>query len=258
MINTAFLATQIRNLGLDAEGSNYYDDKRDIEPAINASINWVVAVATMAFGDKKYTDEAFKELKSSRVYLTNSLSRIKISEDIWSIRSVHPLPELADSTIAVVNPADPFESKAQVAMIHKSSNGSAKRLTIEEWDENKQNPFQPSNVYQTTKCTEDKYDFGYLDSESYTVPTDQAGNYKWMIEIRPYIPDRLVTLFVLDKPPVVEYTTAYAPTTLPFDIKLQNLLIDKAINFIARRQGDNTTTYTVTQNDIATLIAALQ
>ena len=67
---------RVRQVGLDAEGADYYDDVIDIIPAINASIEWLTAVISSAFGQKKMGEEVFQDLVQARVFQTSNFSRI--------------------------------------------------------------------------------------------------------------------------------------------------------------------------------------
>ena len=67
---------RVRQVGLDAEGADYYDDVIDIIPAINASIEWLTAIISAAFGQKKMGEEVFQDLLQARVFQASNFSRI--------------------------------------------------------------------------------------------------------------------------------------------------------------------------------------
>ena len=89
------IADRVRQVGLDAEGADYYLDSVDIIPAINASQEWLVAVINAAFGQKKMGEEVFQDLVKTRVFQTSEFSRIKLDSaalghEVWTILAVYP------------------------------------------------------------------------------------------------------------------------------------------------------------------------
>ena len=257
-INTSSLALEIRRLGLDAEGSNYYSDERDIAPAINAACRWAVQAFVSEKGLTKFKDEALRELKHSRVFLTSSASRVKIPDDVWSIEAVYPLPTVSPTGFNPSSPSNQLASAEQTGAIHLDAEDSAKRLTVEEWMQNKRNPFHPGNIIQEQSCSEDKWRFGYLDMFTYPNEANQGLADENMIEIRPHIPRRLVTVFTVNVPDEVTAPGGvYSPTSIPFATVLRTVLAEKALNYIARRQGDGTTIYSTSAAEIAAIERAL-
>lgn len=88
-----------RQVGLDAEGADYYDDVIDIIPAINASLEWLTAIISAAFGQKKMGEEVFQDLVQSRVFQPNNFSRIlfnstDLGHEIWTILGVYIDPKV--------------------------------------------------------------------------------------------------------------------------------------------------------------------
>ena len=95
---------RVRQVGLDAEGADYYDDVRDIIPAINASLEWLTAIVSSAFGQKKMGEEVFQDLVQARVFQTNSFSRIffnsaDLGHEVWTILGVYIDPKVNEGGI---------------------------------------------------------------------------------------------------------------------------------------------------------------
>ncbi len=92
---------RVRQVGLDAEGADYYDDVIDIIPAINASIEWLTAIISSAFGQKKMGEEVFQDLVQARVFQTNNFSRIffnsaDLGHEVWTILGVYIEPVVGE------------------------------------------------------------------------------------------------------------------------------------------------------------------
>jgi hypothetical protein len=70
------------------------------------------------------------------------------------------------------------------------------------------------------------------------------------VEIRPSVADEFVAITYLKYPtPITDPSD-----NIEFPKVLINLVVDKALNFISRKQGDQTNLYSVTQQDISTLV----
>ena len=92
---------RVRQVGLDAEGADYYDDVIDIIPAINASLEWLTAVISSAFGQKKMGEEVFQDLVQARVFQTSDFSRIffnntDLGHEVWTILGVYINPKVRE------------------------------------------------------------------------------------------------------------------------------------------------------------------
>tara|TARA_R110002020_G_scaffold220785_1_gene428733 strand:+ start:13473 stop:14576 length:1104 start_codon:yes stop_codon:yes gene_type:complete len=88
---------RVRQVGLDAEGADYYDDTLDIIPAINAAVEWLTAVINSAFGQKKMGEEVFQDLVHARVFQTSDFSRVyfnstDLGHELWTILGVYISP----------------------------------------------------------------------------------------------------------------------------------------------------------------------
>ena len=346
---------RVRQVGLDAEGADYYDDVIDIIPAINASLEWLTAVISAAFGQKKMGEEVFQDLVQARVFQTSDFSRIffnstDLGHEVWTILGVYinptvrqggvltgtfflsggsptvPLAELrfpSTSDLSVVLPGDnvaftyidkstgnevtntflivavnntnkvmlvntfpvvdlstqldvggelaakqifldqsttatpvietlstPESSKYRPDLAHLESSKSAKRLTIEEWAKNKDNPFRPGNTVLPANC--DHIEFAYLnyadysaDEVPYSVPRE--------IEVRPSVVNDIVTVFYAKKPSLIVAGT----DTIEFPGFFQNWIYQRVLFSLSIKQGDGTTLNTISNAEIQNLLNSI-
>jgi hypothetical protein len=128
------------------------------------------------------------------------------------------------------------------------SGSDAKRLTHEQWNEGEENVFMPGNNLLAGSMTT----YAYLDFANYSSSTYQNTN-GFELEIRPAVPAQYVAIAYLTKPN--EVTTIN--DNVPFPQSMMNLIVDRSLNFIARKQGDNSTLYSVTEKDVARLVGLM-
>lgn len=248
MVTASEIATLIRAIGLDAEGTNHYDDDLHIIPAINSALRWIYSVAARAMHDKRLAEEAFGEALVIQVYQTNAYSRIAITEDLYSLVGVYPNPTCYPNSDPDLTGAD-YDSVERTDLYFISSDNSCKRLTLEEWNFHKGNPFKAGNTVQTS--TLETTQWAYLSNVDYgTIENSQPGT---SIEIRPALNRKLVAIAYLETPDEV----VDLADEIPIRAQLKNLLAEKAIHIISYRQGDKTTVYSVTDKDVSLLVEAL-
>ena len=279
-------------VGLDAEGSKYYLDSVDLIPAINAGIEWCISIINQALGQKKFSEESLRELIRTRVWQSSQFSRIHVDPndiggEMWSILAVYikPCVYIADapnllnlppiyqgeiasgintktcnSPIVSVNYSTgtsllPHESTFRPELSHIDSDQSAKRLTIEEWAKNKQNPFASGANLDCNEIEE----YGYLNAVDYTNTTGTTvfGGYNLTppreLEVRPGIGNQLVSVWYLELPNKIVNVT----DTINFPNTLKNIITDKALQYLAYKMGDQTTVYSVSGADINNLVNSI-
>ena len=235
---------------LDAEGAEHYSDTLDLIPAINNSVVWLVSVINSTLGHKKLGEEIFRELTESDVFKTSINSRVSLSvfpSAPWTILAVYPKPTTADTGAATPPAVDDKESQHLPNKYHQSSDYSAKRLTLEEWSVNKNNPFEAGNSITLTTCPE-IISYAYLDPSNYD-PSSSITITK-ELEVRPPVPQQELTIFYVKKPTDVALVT----DTIPFPDTVFPLILDKSLQYVAYKQGDQTTLYSVTGQDIKQLL----
>lgn len=257
MILVSDLVLGIKRNGLDADGSDHYNNERNYFPAINSAIRWVIAVAQYAIGQKRLSEEHFGELSSAQVYQTTTYSRIQL-EDVWGILAVYALPtcivkETGASASISSNTNKQFASLKRTDLMHISSNYPCKRLTIEEWSSNIGNPYFPGNTIVTSG---DLLEHAYLTPFDYT-HTTVANNittyYRNFIELRPVQNEKLVTVFQLNVPSDVSSES----DGILFNKALFGILVQKATQYVSYQQGDNTDIWNISKNDVDQLTIAM-
>lgn len=235
---------------LDAEGSDRYLFDQDYKPAINYSIEWIVSVFNAAFGEKKISPEALRELIKTSVWKANKYSRVALKTqdigDFWTIVGVYPEPMIhpdrstnafADQTQSLFCPEKSFIK----------SDYSASRLSAEQWNVNTRNPFKAGNSVIQQK---DLVSYGYRDFSDYSSTTYAD---KGEIEIRPSIALDFVAIEFLKIPSSVSLQT----DNIQFPAQLRSLVVQKVLNFISFKQGDSTNLYGISDRDIKNLIGLM-
>jgi hypothetical protein len=234
---------------LDADGQgDYYLFDQDYKPAINYAIDYMVGVINTRLEGEKGSLESLRELIKTRVYQSSNYSRVSFdsSDDVWSVLAVYINPTVArDNGVALPNPATtPAASYLIDGASHLSAEDSAKRLTLEEWNETKGNPFVSGNNIITTSPFKQ---YAYLSFNDYssTYQYDSVSE----IEVRPTINGELVSISFLRYPTLVSLVT----DNVEFPQSMTNLITTLALRWIAYKQGDNTNIYSVSDRDIQTL-----
>lgn len=231
---------------LDAEGSDRYLFDQDFKPAINLTKDWVVAVFNKAFAEKKLSEENLKELVKTKVWTTSTFSRINIDPsviNVWSILGIIPKPTVYPAASIPTVGVNPDTSTLETGVSYISSEFSARRLTVEEWNENKNNVFEAGNNVLTTSFTEYAYlNQGDYSSTNYTT----AGE----IEVRPSVPTEFVAITYLTYPLDINVIG----DSIEFPQTLTDLIVNKVLNYISFKQGDQTNLFSVSGAEVATLV----
>lgn len=247
MIATQTLVDKIE-AALDAEGSDRYEFDRDYVHAINYSIDWMVSVFNAAFGSNKLSEESLRELVKIRIWQTSQHSRVYIDEDsitglchqVWTILGVLAEPVTSPNLPASALPTA-FESKLVQGYRFISSQYPAKRLTIEEWYSNRDNPFVSGNSVFSTSSSMRSY--AYMNFMDYQGSQCSDGNIE--IEIKPFLVNKYVAIAYLKRP---EYISDIS-NDVEFPPSLTNMIVDSALKWIAFKQGDNTNLWSVSERD---------
>ena len=237
---------------LDAEGSDRYLFDQDFKPAINYAIEWIVLVLNRAMEEDKFTGESLRELVKTSVWQANHYSRLAFNEaetntKLWSVLAIYPNPVTAP--FYAPSP-DPILAKSKLIpnISYVSGKACTNRLTLEQWNDNEDNVFMPGNTKLEGALSEFAYlNFGDFGSSSYTNP----GIFE--ITIRPSVADKLVAMAYLKKPDAVLLIT----DNIQFPATITNIALEKMLEYISYKQGNQTTLYAVTERDTTKLIQAL-
>ncbi len=235
---------------LDAENSDRYTFDNDYGKAINSSVEWLSSVFNKAFADKKLSEEDLRDLIKVVVFQTSEYSRVNLSlmdDSVWSIMRVNPEPEVIPGNSEILPVQSPDQSVWRNDLSYRKSKFSAKKLTLEQWEDNVENIFEAGNERMLNSFKS----YAYLNWANYT--SDQSSFSSSEIEIRPEIPNALVAITYLKYPTPVQSIT----DSIEFPESLTNLVFEKAANFISWKQGDQTNLYTVTERDVLNLIQSM-
>lgn len=247
MIAVQSLVDRMESL-LDAEGSDRYNFENDYKPAITSSVEWLQAVFNKAFADKKLSEENLQFLIRTVIFQTNSFSRIKLDTTtlgykIWTILKVNPEPKVFPTT-AVIDPVtNPYDSKFRPDLSYIKSDFSASRLTTEQWENSHKNIFEAGNTFMGGSLKT----YSYLNYSNYSSSLYLSGP---EIEIQPEIPNQFVGVQLLKYPTPVQLIT----DSVEFPESITDFVVQKALNFISVKQGDQTNLYAVTSKDISNLV----
>ncbi len=238
---------------LDAEGSDRYTFAQDYKFAINNAVEWSVSVLNQAFAEKKMSPESLRELVKVSVWQANKYSRVSYNEAdtghaLWTILSV--IPEIQVTPQKVVVPlANENQSIFRNDFTYIGSEKYCTRLTTEEWNVNRKNIFMPGNEIMQGALKEYAYrDFADYSSANYTNPVNAE------IEIRPSVSQKLVAIEYLKYPTPV----AVIGDSIEMPASMTDIITEKALNYIAWKQGDNTTLWSTSERDINLLISLMR
>lgn len=247
-INDRILST------LDAEGSERYTFDQDIKFSINASMEILITWFNRAFGDKKLSPEQLRELVKVKVWQANQYSRVAfnatdVGHDFWTLFGVYPKMK-ANRNLTGSPLKNKSESKFRDDISFISSEKSAKRLTLEEWNQNSKNAFMPGNTILNGALA----DYAYLDFADFTSKSyDAGGKDKVEITVRPDIPGELVGLAYLKYPTQVNAIG----DSIEFPESLTELFVEIACNKISWKQGDGTNLWGVSDKNISRLVSLM-
>jgi hypothetical protein len=248
MISVQTIVTDIEAT-LDAEGSDRYTFDNDYKQAINQSVDWLVSVFNKAFADKKLTEENLQDLIRTVVYQTSLFSRVKLDSQsmnasVWSLLKVNPEPTVYPTNASINVLPNVFDSQFRGDVSYIKSRYSAKRLTTEQWEDMHQNIFEAGNDTLLNDFKQYAYlNYSNYSSTAYTVDAPE-------IEVSPEIPNQFVGLTFLKYPTPISLIT----DDIEFPKTLTNLVVQKSLNFISFKQGDQTNLYSVSARDIQTLV----
>jgi hypothetical protein len=245
------IAQQLR-FALDAEGSDHYRDDLDIIPAINAAVKWLENVVTISYGEKKIGEEIFQDLTTTGIFRTSIDSRVSVDvfpAPLWGVLAVYIDVTTGDTgQAAPALPSNDRLSQYRPDLYFVSANYDAKRLSIEKWIVNKDNPFE-AGYEGSAVCLPD---YAYLNPVTHT----HTGtiNVRREIEIRPVVSNDFVAIAWTRQPTPATLIT----DSIDFPHQAFQMIFNKALQYIAYKQGDQTNLYAVTLDDIRTLITAFR
>ena len=237
---------------LDAEGFQRYEWDRDFKPAIEYSQNWMVSAFSSILGTKKFPEENLSDLIYNRIFVTNQFSRFGFSYPslgvIWSILNIGINPTIYPNT-SIAQP-DPTKSVYSPSHSFVKAYKSASRITAEEINENRLNPFAKGN--EVTTCAELK-EYGYKLYTNYEGGYDPSTTTdKTEIEIIPTYANSVLSLEYIKQPSEITLIT----DSVEFPTVLTDLFVVKTLQFLSYKRNEGTLTQ-ATQAEINNLIALM-
>lgn len=247
------LVQDLRNqlaFALDAEGSDHYRDDLDYIPAINASIKYVTNIISTILGEEKVTEEILRDLTYSGVFKTNNKSRVSLNvfpSEMWTILAVYVKPDTIKNNNTVTLTPNKDDSYFINNLTHLSSSLSCKRLSIEEWATNKDNPLEYG--YDGDAICDELKIYAYLNPITHNSSAQLSE-----IEVRPTVKNDYITIFWVKKPNVVASMT----DVIEFPDMVFQFLFNKALNYISFKQGDGTNINEITQQEIGIFLSSIK
>jgi len=238
---------------LDAEDSDRYRFEQDYKPSINGAKDWIVTALNPVFSSDKFSSEGLRELTYTRIWQANKYSRISfdplaMGHTLWTILGVYPNPVL-NQNASGVSQTDPSLSLLRTDLSFISSEESAQRLTAEEWNINSKNIFQAGNNILKGELSF----YGYRDFSNYASTTYTGATGLREIAIRPDVPNQLVGIEYLKYPTQISLIT----DTLDFPESMTEFIVEKALGYIAYKQGDGTNIFQITEMETKRLLALI-
>lgn len=249
MIPVSRVVTRI-NAALDAEDSDRYIFEKDHRPAINDAVSWLTVLFSSALEAKKISAENLRELIRIRVWQPNIHGRIRMDpvvmgHEAFFIVGVYPKAEVTPD--ASWNPQPDNKSVLRKDLTFVTSDHSAANQSFEQWMQNKKNIFKKGNEVLSGELETYSYlSFGDYQSENYFQGKE--------LEIRPNPWKDFVGISYIKRPDEIQNES----DQIEMPQAVENLLYQRALNFISFKQGDQTNLYSVTQQDVTTLAGLLQ
>ncbi len=245
MIPVTKIISQVESM-LDAEGFDHYAFDEDYKPAINYAQDWITQLYSRLMSERKFSEEMLRELTYIRVWYTSIYSRLHlggigmtdIGGQVWTVLGVYPEPETAGTWTP---PVQDSAISYLTTLLYKKSRHSAFKTNFERSNLNISNPFENGNeVIQG-----DLRSYGYIPIVNYGVFQEIRE-----IQITPDYPTQYVAVAYLLQPTDITATT----DNIKFPKTLLPLIVNKTAQFISTKQGDRTNLYSVTGDDINSLI----
>jgi hypothetical protein len=244
-IQASTIFSRVRSF-LDDDNSTRYTEADDLVPAINSAINYLMAVFSAAFEQRKIQPEVLSELIEVLIYnpdVSGNTARIELddqdgggdvtfSDIFWTIIGVDP---------------NPTTSGADPNVLVESTQRFAHRLTVKEWNYALENPFSPG--YSSVPS-----DFQRV---AYTGPGSLLGDSKQYIFLRPGTlfsdTGSRVAVWILKKHPAITAGT----TELLFPVSLHELIVQKTLYFISYQHKADSRYSQVTDKEVKELITLM-
>jgi hypothetical protein len=227
---------------LDDDFSDRYKEASDLVPAVNAAVRYLVQVLNVAFEQKKLAPEALRELIRVDIVPVTGSGNVRKANitaaalSIWTILGVEPSPVVHEDTSTTVAPEDYWEVR----------NKLADRLTLEEWQEQSEDPFSAGSLQSIPSV---------FARAAYVGPGRYFDAVNDYIMIRPgsLFIQEFAGIWYLQNPTVITAGT----DSVEFPQSVFNMLVDKSLNYISRQHGPEDKLGAVTEKEVIQVISLI-
>jgi len=227
---------------LDDDYSDRYKEAQDLVPAVNAAVRYLVQVLNFAFEQKRLAPEALRELIRVEIVPVTGTGNVRKANitaaglSIWTVLGVEPSPVVYEETSTTAAPEDYWEIK----------NKLADRLTLEEWQEQSEDPFSAGSLIAIPSVF---VRAGYIGPGRYF---DAVNDY---IMIRPgsLFTEAFAGIWYLKNPTAV----ASGSSQIEFPQSVFNLIVDKSLNYIARQHSPEDKLGPITDKEVIQVVSLI-
>ena len=241
---------------LDAEGSDRYLFEQDYKPAINKAINWSTSVLSHVFSQSRHIADRLTDLKKTGIYELSSLSRFVLNnptlspEKVWTVLAVIVKPNIHPAQKTPKGFSNPAMSVYRTDVSYAGGGIPCSRATEEEYTELDDNVFMRGNALITSDSLKS---YVWLEPHNYNSSEYESPNSLPEIEIKPSVSNEFVAVRYLKEPEEV----SEEGDSIEFPLSMIDIISTKTLNFISRKQGNQTNLFTVTQSDVQEMISIL-
>lgn len=228
MITASDLFASIRSF-LDDDNSGMYSEVADLSPAVNAAIDYMVAVFTAIFEQDKLSPEVLRELIKVTILDVASTGAIDLStvSELWTIFGVDP---------------DPVVTGGGTPVLSETRYRWATKLTLEKWGDAANDPFSPGTSQSIPAA---------FARPAYTGPGQMFGDSKPYLIVRPVsLFNGKAAIWYLEAPTRVTNSAS----EVPFPQSMHTLLVQKSLNYLAVQQGPESKYGVITDKDIKDIL----
>lgn len=250
---------------LDAEGSEHYTAEQDFIPNINGATDRIMLFVNRWLGEGKISEELLRFLTHKRIWQPSTYGRIafdqgQMGHKLASIISITCDPVvmgsdpdnagsfLTGTDILKLNFNQPFVSRLRTELSFVSGTKLAKRLSAEQYDDNKSSEFRAGNkkITNTHLIT-----YAYRNpisyaSTSYPVTTLES-------EISP-TPPHYVAVEYVKRPTHIQNIT----DSVELPESFQELLVNMTLSLISTKQADGTNLYGISERQSQELLEMIR
>ena len=202
---------------LDDDRSNRYDEAKDLVPALNNAILYMVALFNAAFEQKKISPESLRELTYTAILPVTGTTTKKadvttLMSNLWTIVGIDPDPLITGSS------PNELLSETRYKWAHRS--------TLEEWSAVQSDPFSAGTSIA-------------IPSEfvrpSYLGPGHYGGDFAMYVMVRPgsvFTSDKLAVWY-LKNPSIA----ASGTSQIEFPRSIHGMLVQKTLNYLSMQHS---------------------